>query len=90
MEPQPIGPLRDYLASLPTQQAKEDFARRCGTTLPFLRLVALGHKRGGESLAINLDRESGGAVPCELVRPDVDFGYLRGTARPDNQATNNP
>jgi DNA-binding transcriptional regulator YdaS (Cro superfamily) len=80
---QPIPELKDYLADLPTTEAKELFARRCGTTLPYLRLVAGGHKEGGEALAINIDRETGGRVPCERIRPDVDFAYLRGTAPPE-------
>jgi DNA-binding transcriptional regulator YdaS (Cro superfamily) len=82
----PIPLLREYIAALPTREAKEDFAKRCGTTLPYLKLVALGHKEGGESLAINIDRETGGFVPCELVRPDVDFGYLRGRKREQGRA----
>lgn len=78
---QPIPELKDYLAALPTTEEKEAFARRCGTTLPYLRLVAGGHKEGGEALAINIDRETRGRVPCERIRPDVDFAYLRGTPR---------
>lgn len=32
-------------------------------------------------LCIVLERESHGAVTCEDLRPDVDWAYLRGTAR---------
>lgn len=43
--------------------------------------MAYGYKSCAESLAINIDRESGGAVPCERLRSDVDWAYLRGTKR---------
>ena len=32
-----------------------------------------------QSLAISIDRESGGQVPCETTRSDVDWAYLRGS-----------
>ena len=59
-----------------TVAQREDFAKRCGTTWPFLRNVAYGYRTAGEKLCIEIDRESGGAVPCESLRPDVDWGYL--------------
>lgn len=69
--------LRNYLEDLPDLKAKEAFAKRCETTWGFLKLVAYGHRRAGESLAINIDRESAGQVTCEELRPDVDWAYLR-------------
>lgn len=69
--------LREFLRSLGSRQAREEFARRCETSLGQLQQVANGHRRAGESLAINIDRESGGKVPCEQLRPDVDWEYLR-------------
>lgn len=59
---------------------RKAFAERCGTTYPHLRNIAYGQKPCGESLAINVERESSGAVRCEELRPDVDWGYLRGSA----------
>ena len=41
--------------------------------------VAYGYKRAGESLCINIERESGGLVKCETLRDDVDWAYLRGS-----------
>lgn len=74
--------LRAYLKTLsPDDQAK--YAQRCGTTLGYLRKVLSVSSKSeepfklGESIVIALDRESGGAVPCESLRPDVDWGYLR-------------
>jgi DNA-binding transcriptional regulator YdaS (Cro superfamily) len=55
----------------------EDFAHRCATTAGQIRQVSLGNRRAGESLAINIERESNGAVTCEVLRPDVDWAYIR-------------
>jgi DNA-binding transcriptional regulator YdaS (Cro superfamily) len=68
--------LREYLKSLgPAEQA--EYAERCGTTIGYLRKALCTEPKLGESLAIALDRESNGAVPCEKLRPDVDWAYLR-------------
>lgn len=70
--------LLEYIGSL-DGEARAAFAERCETTFPFLRNVAYGSRRAGESLCINIERESGGQVTCEELRPDVDWAYLRGT-----------
>ena len=70
--------LKKYLNSLSTK-GKEEFSARCGTSLAFVRNVAYGQRRAGESLCINIERESSGSVTCEELRPDVDWAYLRGT-----------
>lgn len=57
---------------------RDAFARRCGSSRGHLTNVAYG-KSCAESLAINIERESRGAVRCEDLRPDVDWAYLRGT-----------
>jgi DNA-binding transcriptional regulator YdaS (Cro superfamily) len=80
---QPIPDLKNFLRHLPDVAAREDFARRCGTTLPYLRLVAGGFKPGSAELAINVDRESAGLVRCEVVAPHIDFTHIRGRAEPD-------
>lgn len=71
--------LKTYLFGLPMDR-RVKFAERCGTTYAHLRNVSYGQKPCGESLAINVERESGGAVRCEGLRPDVDWAYLRGTS----------
>ena len=71
--------LKKYLDKL-SREDKSSFAEKCGTSLAFLRNVAYGYKRAGESLCINIERESGGAVTCEELRPDVDWAYLRSSA----------
>ena len=70
--------LAPYLADLPVDQ-REQFARSCGTTLGYLRKAMSAGHRLGESLCINLERESNGAIRCESLRPDVDWAYLRGS-----------
>lgn len=68
-----------YLNGLePTLQAQ--YATRCGTTVGYLRKAISKGQKLGESLCINLERESGAIVTCEDVRPDVDWAYLRGSA----------
>ena len=69
--------LKSFFLSL-SKQDRAQFAARCGTTVGQLRNVAYG-RTCGESLAINIERESGREVTCEELRPDVDWGYLRRT-----------
>lgn len=68
--------LLSYLNGLPTLEQQE-YARRCGTSIGYLRKAISKGQRLGEGLVINLERESGGTVRCEEVRPDVDWAYLR-------------
>ena len=72
--------LKTFLKKIPAE-GRDEFAGRCGTTWAFLRNVAYGQRRAGESLCINIERESFGSVRCEQLRPDVDWEFIRGTAR---------
>jgi DNA-binding transcriptional regulator YdaS (Cro superfamily) len=56
---------------------RDRFAERCGTTGGHLRNVSYGYKQAAESLAINIERESNGAVTVEELRPDVDWSVIR-------------
>jgi len=67
--------LREYLNSLGTSE-QEDFAGRCETSLSYLRKAISVKQLLGERLVIAIERESGGAVRCEKLRPDVDWKYL--------------
>lgn len=78
--------LKEFIKDLSNQGLVDDFATRCGTTSAHLRQVSNGYRRAGEYLCINIDRESGGAVRCEDLRPDVDWGYLRGTSAEQGKA----
>lgn len=70
--------LKTYWLSLPVPE-RQAFALRCGTSFAHMRNIAYGQKPCGEKLTIAIERESKGAVRCESLRPDVDWGYLRGT-----------
>lgn len=72
--------LKQYLSTLTLKQ-RDDLAERCGTSAGHLRNVSYGYRSCGESLAIALERESGGSVTCEELRPDVDWSVLRGRPR---------
>lgn len=68
--------LRAYLNNMSTQD-QVAFATRCETTVGYLRKVISTGQQLGEGLCIAIDRESGGSVRCEDLRPDVDWAYLR-------------
>lgn len=68
--------LLQYINSLAPHE-REDFASRCGTTIGYLRKAISAKKPLGESLCINIDRESDGVVRCEHLRQEVDWAYLR-------------
>jgi DNA-binding transcriptional regulator YdaS (Cro superfamily) len=72
--------LRTYISNL-SVEARAAFADKCKTTPKHMQNVAYGYKPAGESLCINIERESGGQVTCETLRPDVDWNYLRGTQK---------
>lgn len=78
--------LLDYIKTKLNELERDAFARRCGTSFAHLSQVARGYRRAGEYLCINIDRETGGLVTCESLRPDVDWAYIRSTGLPDKAA----
>ena len=68
--------LLTYLNGLPKAD-RQGFVARCETSEGYLRKAISKGQRLGESLCINIDRESSGAVRCEDLRPEVDWAYLR-------------
>jgi hypothetical protein len=68
---------KTFWSSLDTE-TRNTFATACGTSAGHLRNVAYG-KTCGESLAINIERESLRVVTCEELRPDVDWSFIRST-----------
>lgn len=64
----------------------DGFAKACETSVGQLKQVAYGHRRPSASLAINIDRESRGAVTCEVLRPDIDWAYVRSSKPETTQA----
>jgi DNA-binding transcriptional regulator YdaS (Cro superfamily) len=83
---QSMESLRSYLNSLePAEQ--ESYAKRCGTSIGYLRKALSTGERFREALSISLERESGGKVPVEDTRPDVDWAYLRGNSKRPSRVT---
>ncbi len=68
--------LRDFLNGLPTESAKVEFARQCGTTLSYLRKTISARQRLGPWLALRIERQSEGAVMGRDLRPDLDWGLI--------------
>ncbi len=70
-----------YLNSL-QKAPRQRFVEGCNTSEAYLRKAISKGQRLGESLCIKVDRESGGVVRCEDLRPDVDWAYLRDAPLP--------
>lgn len=68
--------LSEYLKTM-DKDGLEAFACRCGTSVGQLKQVAYGNRRASAGLAVCLDRETGGVIRCEALRPDIDWAYLR-------------
>ncbi len=75
-----VQSLISYLKSFPSDEEREAFASKCDTSLGYLKLVMYGNRKCGAALAIKIDRESKGCVPCDDLCPDVDFDYVRNQA----------
>lgn len=58
------------------------FAERCNSTEGYLNLLASGHGKAGESLAMRIERESAGQVLVETTRPDAPWSVVRGRPTP--------
>lgn len=71
--------LIDYLSGL-TPQDQSAFAARCQTSIGYLRKAVSVKQKLGVELCIRLDRESGGAIRCERLRPGLDWEHLRAVA----------
>lgn len=73
-----MSTLLTHLNSLPVPE-QVMFARRCKTSVGYIRKAVSKGQRFDVALCISFERESGGAVRCEEVRPDVDWSFLRGS-----------
>lgn len=76
--------LLEYMKALDTG-ALDNMAGACSTTVGQLRQVAYGNRRASAALAIAIDRCTEGSVPCEELRPDIDWKYLRGRSATETQ-----
>lgn len=71
--------LLDYLKGLPPD-TRRSFAARCGTSVEYLMQIGYGRRRPKADLAVVISRESGAAVTCEELLPELDWAYLRTTS----------
>lgn len=62
--------LRTYLNSLPTAE-QEAYARRCGTTIGYLRKALVKRPKFDGALALALEAESDNRVTRQSLRPDI-------------------
>lgn len=69
--------LLDFINSL-SKERRAAFCAACETTEGYLRKACSINQQLGSDLCILLDRESGGVVSVESLRPDVDWAYLSG------------
>jgi DNA-binding transcriptional regulator YdaS (Cro superfamily) len=67
--------LLEYIKPM-TKEALGAFAFECISTPGQIKQVAYGRRASAE-LAIRIDKASCGAVPCEAIRPDIDWEYVR-------------
>lgn len=68
--------LLDFIKGMDAAQLGA-FAANCGTSAGQLKQVAYGNRRANAGLAIAIDRQTKGKVTCEVLRPDIDWQYLR-------------
>lgn len=68
--------LLDFLKPLGAPE-RDAFAAKCGTSVDYLFQIGYGNRKPKVALAVAIERESGGAVRCEALLPEVDWTYLR-------------
>lgn len=68
--------LRSYLKGL-TPEQREDYARRCNTTVAYLRKLCSTNVPMGEGLCLRLAVESGFVLQPEDMLPNVNWARLR-------------
>ncbi len=74
--------LKTYLS----EHKQVDLARQLGVTQGAVHQWAAGLSRPSAERSIEIEKATAGAVRCEELRPDVDWAYLRGTARKSRRA----
>lgn len=62
-----------------TLKEQRAFAKKCGTTIGYLRKAIYVDKPLGAAIVIAVEKQTRGKVRCEELRPDMDWAYLRRT-----------
>ncbi|MCU4436128.1 helix-turn-helix domain-containing protein [Acinetobacter bereziniae] len=79
-----IQTLKSFFLPL-NDKEREIFASACGTTVGQILQIMYGNRKSNPALAIAIDRESKGLVPCEELCPEADFQYLRNLKPPTSK-----
>lgn len=73
--------LTELLHDLGPTPKREAFVTACGTSLQYLRHLAAGVRQASVEMAVAIEKASRnagfGIVPCESLRRDVDWVYLK-------------
>lgn len=69
--------LSKYLES----RSASELATSVGISNAYLSQIKNGARKASSQVCISIERATSGAVRCEDLRPDVDWAYLRGTAK---------
>lgn len=75
--------LKKYLSDRRVDRG--ELAVRLHVSRAYLSHLCSGFRRASVDLCLRLERETGGLVRCEDLRPDVDWAYLRGSSPTPNQ-----
>lgn len=71
-----MHPLKVFLSSIEPAK-RHDFAKVCGTSLEQLKHIYSNRRKCNHTLAIKIDKHSGGAVRVDDLCPDTDWDYIR-------------
>lgn len=91
--PRRVDALQKFLQAYGTgseaNALRQKFAKRTGTTLPYLVHIGYGFRLASPKLAMDIEKHTHGLVGLEDLRPDIDWSYLvqRRIAAPINMAT---
>lgn len=78
--------LKNYLSINRKTVNRGVFAENIGVSRVYVSHICSGFRLASIRLCLAIERETSGAVTCEDLRPDVDWAYLRGTAKPPKKA----
>lgn len=75
-----MNTFRTYFKAL-TKDERTAIAEQVGTSVAYLWQIAYKQRRCNESMAIEIEKASKGAIRVEDLRPDVDWAYIRSSAK---------
>jgi len=75
-----MNPFRTYFKAL-TKEERKALADAVGTSVAYLWQIAYEQRRCNESMAIKIDKATSRAISVEQLRSDVDWAYIRASAK---------